>query len=304
MIQNMPYSKNEVHAVKGGKLENIRDITIDVAKELDQDWCRYGEEFLAKQKDSKKPFFLYYNTRAAHMDNYPNDYYSGRSPARTTYSDVIVEIDDVFGRLMKALEASGQAENTLVIFTSDNGPEAELPPYGRTAFRGAKGSTWEGGVRVPTFAYWKNMITARKSEGLFDLADIFNTSLALAGKPGSEAGKLVPKDRYIDGIDQTSFLLGEKGQSNRKSIIYFLQTQLSAVRVDEFKIMRVVQLPDAIDHKGYQGGVSGITANTMGGQFYNLYTNPQEDEAAPIRHIPAGISVLSEFERYAEVMKK
>lgn len=132
---------------------------------------------------------------------------------------------------------TGQAENTLIIFTSDNGPEGEIPPCGRTAFRGNKGSTWEGGVRVPTFVYWKRMINQSKSDGLFDMADIFPTALSLAGKPGAEAGKLVPASRYIDGIDQTSFLIGDKSQSNRCLILYFIDDRLSGVRVDEFRIL-------------------------------------------------------------------
>jgi arylsulfatase len=111
----------------------------------------YGEAFLKKMAQSEKPFFLYYNTRGCHYDNYPNDHYRGRSTSRTVYGDCMVELDDVFGRLVKTLEETGQLENTVIVLTSDNGPEQEITPYGRTPFRGGKGSTWEGGVRVPTF---------------------------------------------------------------------------------------------------------------------------------------------------------
>jgi arylsulfatase len=85
----------------------------------------------------------------------------------------MVEADDILGRLVKTLEETGQLENTLIFFTSDNGPEGEVPPHGRSLFRGHKGSSWEGGVRVPTFVYWKGMM--RRSDGLFDLADLFHT---------------------------------------------------------------------------------------------------------------------------------
>ncbi|MCV5646854.1 sulfatase-like hydrolase/transferase, partial [Escherichia coli] len=108
----------------------------------------------------------------------------------------------------KTLEKNGQLDNTLIVFTSDNGPEAEVPPHGRTPFRGAKGSTWEGGVRVPTFVYWKGMIQPRKSDGIVDLADLFPTALDLAGHPGAKVANLVPKTTFIDGVDQTSFFLG------------------------------------------------------------------------------------------------
>ena len=114
--------------------------------------------FLDKMKGSEQPFYLYHATRGCHFDNYPSDEWAGRSMARTVYSDCMVHMDYVLGKLMDKLEEIGEAENTIVIFTSDNGPECEIPPRGRTPFRGCKGSSWEGGVRVPTFVYWKGMI--------------------------------------------------------------------------------------------------------------------------------------------------
>lgn len=303
-IQQAPFNKYDVHAVKGGKLENVQEIDLVTIRNLDQEWAAYGEKFIRRMAKSDKPFFMYYGTRGCHFDNYPNDYYQGRSVARTSYSDCIVEIDDIFGRLYKALEETGQLDNTLIFFTSDNGPEAEIPPHGRTPFRGSKGSTWEGGVRVPTFAYWKGMIQPRKSEGLFDMADLFNTSLGLAGKNGAALSKLVPSDRYIDGIDQTSFLLTDNGVSNRRSILYFLNEDISAVRIDEFKYMTLVDIEDAVNRKGDIGGFSGSIQKTSGAVTYNLYTNPKEDASVGIRHIPAAMSLMQEMDRYKGVLKK
>src|SRR5690606_26633935 len=115
-------------------------------RDLDQDWANESEAFIRAQQQADAPWFLYHCTRAAHFGNYPNEEFAGSSPARTPYSDAIVEIDAIFGRLMRALEETGQSESTLVVFASDNGPEAEIPPHGRTPFRGDKGSAWEGGV--------------------------------------------------------------------------------------------------------------------------------------------------------------
>lgn len=304
-IEKMPFSKDDVHAVRGGDVQKVKEISVENIKNLDQDWCQYGETFLRKQANSNKPFFLYYNTRAAHFDNYPNDYYQGRSAARTVYGDVIVEIDDIFNRLFNVLKETNQLDNTLIIFTSDNGPEAEVPPNGRTVFRGGKGSTWEGGVRVPTFVYWKGMIAPRKSDGLFDLSDIFPTALSLAGKPGAEVGKLVPATTYIDGVDQASFLVGDNSQSNRKSVFYFWDDKLAAVRVDEFKYAELLQNTNEITQRGYNGGFSGGLVQAYGSFIFNLYTNPQEDESVGIRHIPLGVPIQTEFNRYKlEVLKK
>lgn len=303
-MEVLPFSKDDVHAVKGGKIEKIGEITVDYMKDLDQKWAAYGEQFIRKSVSNPKPFFLYYGTRGCHFDNYPNETYEGRSAARTVYSDCLVEMNDIFARLYKTLEETGQLENTLIIFTSDNGPEAEIPPYGRTPFRGAKGSTWEGGMRVPTFAYWKGMIRPRKSDGLFYLGDIFNTSLALAGRGGADLAKIVPPKTYIDGVDQTSFLLSDNGQSNRRSMLYFWQDKLSAVRIDEFKSMLVSAAQDALTRNGYHGGFTGGAIQSWGIMIYNLFTNPQEDDSIGARHLPMGVPLSAEIDRYQKVLKK
>ena len=178
----------------------------------------------------------------------------------------MVEMDDVLARLVKSLEDSGQLDNTMIVLSSDNGPECEVPPHGRTPFRGCKGSSWEGGVRVPTFVYWKGMIKPRHSDGLFDLTDLFNTAASLAGAPGADVAKYVPKKNYyIDGIDQLSFLLADDGESNRRSRIYTDLQYFSAIRMDEFKYHIVVELEQNIFHKGYTGGFSGSYAASLGG---------------------------------------
>jgi arylsulfatase A-like enzyme len=144
-------------------------------------------------------------------------------------------MDYVLGKLVDKLAEIGELDNTLIIFTSDNGPECEIPPHGWTPFRGCKGSSWEGGVRVPTFVYWKGMIAPRKSDGLFDLADILPTALDLAGVPGAKLAELFPKTTYIDGVDQASFLIADDGVSARRSRIDTLNQYCSAIRIDEFK---------------------------------------------------------------------
>ncbi|MGB2630237.1 MAG: sulfatase-like hydrolase/transferase [Candidatus Omnitrophota bacterium] len=306
MMEKLGFNHNNVHCVKGKKgVENVYEINLTTIKDLDQDWADYSEKFIRKMTKSKKPWFLYHATRACHFDNYPNDEYAGKSPARTVYSDGMVEVDDILGRLVKALEDTGQLDNTIIFFTSDNGPEGEIPPHGRSPFRGHKGSSWEGGVRVPTFVYWKGVIKPNRSDGLFDLADLFNTCISIAGAPGADVTKYLPKDRYVDGIDQASFLLADNGQSNRRSRIYTLNQYFAAVRIDEFKASFTVELEDAIFQRGYPAGFSGsIVTQTGGGILNNLYTNPQEDENVGVRHIPIAVSFGAEGARYEEVLKK
>ncbi|MFH1037307.1 MAG: sulfatase-like hydrolase/transferase [PVC group bacterium] len=306
MMKKLGFNHNNVHCVKGKKeAENVYEINLSTIANLDQDWGDYSEKFIRKMAGSDKPWFLYHGTRACHFDNYPDNKHAGISPARTVYSDALVEADIILGRLVKALEETGQLENTIIFFTSDNGPEGEIPPHGRSPFRGHKGSAWEGGVRVPTFVYWKGMIAPRRSDGLFDLADLFNTCVSLAGAPGAEVTKFMPKDRYVDGIDQTSFLLADSGESCRRSRIYTLNQYFSGVRIDEFKSIFTCELEKAIFPRGYTAGFSGaIVTETGGATMVNLYTDPQEDVNVGVRHIPMGMPLLFEQERYNEVLKK
>ena len=199
MMEEDNFNHYEVHCTPADKTkcQNGKLIDLDYIKDLDKHWMEVSLGFLDRMKGSDKPWYLYHATRGCHFDNYPSDEWAGKSMARTSYSDCMVHMDYVLGRLMDKLEETGEAENTIVIFTSDNGPECEIPPHGRTPFRGCKGSSWEGGVRVPTFVYWKGMIAPRKSDQLFDLADILPTGLHLAGYPGAKLAKLFPKSTYI-----------------------------------------------------------------------------------------------------------
>ncbi len=305
MMEKSQFNHHNVHCTKEKGLENTYLIDLNKIQDLDQDWADYSDKFLRKMAKSDKPWFLYHGTRACHFDNYPNHKYAGKSPARTVFSDALVEVDDILGRLTKTLEETGQLDNTIIIFTSDNGPEQEVPPHGRTPFRGAKGSSWEGGVRVPTFVHWQGVIDARKSDGLFDLADLFNTCASIAGASGAEVAKFLPKERYVDGIDQTSFWVAPDGESCRRSRIYTMNQYFSAVRVDEFKAHITVELQEEIFKRGFTGGFSGsIVTQTGGGTVSNLYTDPQEDVSLGIRHIPVTMPLFGEIERYQAVLKK
>ena len=137
-----------------------------------------------------------------------------------------------------------------------------MPPHGRTQFRGCKGSSWEGGVRVPTFVYWKGMINPRKSDGLFDDADILPTMLSLAGVRDAELADLFPKTTYIDGVDQASFLVADNGLSARRSRPYTLNQYYAALRIDEFKGVMTAEIENGVVQKGDWGGFSGRSSPT------------------------------------------
>jgi len=295
MMEKDHFDHNEVHCTPTDKTncQDGRLIDLTYIKDLDTHWLSVGLSFLDKMKGSKQPFFLYYATRGCHFDNYPPDEWAGKSEARTVYGDCMVQMDDVLDQLVKKLEETGELENTIILLTSDNGPECEIPPHARTPFRGCKGSSWEGGVRVPTFVYWKGMINPRRDDGLFDFADILPTSLSLAGVSGAKLADLYPKTTYIDGIDQASWFIANDGHSARRSRPYTLNQYFASMRVDEFKYTWTAELQNAVVQKGDWGGFSGSIFTDSGGTIcFNLYTNPQEDVSIGVRHIPMMVPVI------------
>ena len=271
LVKRVPFNDHIVHATKGKDVENQEQITIEMSAQLDDKFAAYSVDFIKKMAKSDKPFFLYHCTRGGHFKNYANPKFRGKSPARYPFKDCIMEMDDVLGRLVQVLQDTGQLENTLIFVTSDNGPTVEpWPDAGWTPFRGGIGSTWEGGVRVPGIVYWKGMITpGRQSTGLFDLSDLFNTSIALA-----RAQDQLPKDRYIDGIDQTSFLLADNGLSNRKYVYFWLQDVLSGLRVAEYKFLLAGMSED--DRDVVNPGGCTTLESYKNGKLFNLFLDPRE----------------------------
>lgn len=256
---------------KGQPLEVVEDISsLEELAEIDQKFADFSEDFIRRAADDDVPFFLHHSFARVHNDSYPAEGYAGVSPAGFPYKDGIVEIDDIIARLVDVLEETGELENTFVFLTSDNGANEDLyPDAGHHPWRGGKGTTWEGGVRVPGIAYWPSMIApGRESDGLFDLTDLFNTSLAFAG-----ALESIPEERYIDGIDQSSFLLDDHGLSRRDSVFMYSENTLMAIRWMEYKIHFRVMLTQAARRNLDETINVGVG---MSPWVYNLYTDPKE----------------------------
>jgi arylsulfatase A-like enzyme len=183
----------------------------------------------------------------------------------------MLELDAIMGRLIETLRETGQLEDTIIFVSSDNGPHMETwPDSAFTPFRCAKGSTWEGGVRVPGLLMWPGVIEERQSDGLFDFNDIMPTLLGLAGE-----GERIPKDRYIDGVDQASFLLAPDGLSNRKFHYYWLAETFSGLRCGEYKMLLNATSDNATDAAG-PGGFTGVLERFAYARLYNLYLDPKE----------------------------
>ncbi len=191
---------------------------------------RYTEESIRFIRQNKgRPFFLYLPHTFPHVPLFASDAFKGKSP-RGLYGDVVEELDWSVGQILDALRGEGLAEETLVIFTSDNGPWLTQFEQGGSAglLREGKGSTWEGGMREPAIAWWPGRVKAGAiNRQIASTLDILPTLLALAGVPA-------PAGRVLDGVDMSPMLFGT-GEGKRDVFYYYRGTQLYAVRKGPFK---------------------------------------------------------------------
>ncbi|MEY4160892.1 MAG: hypothetical protein RLZZ136_1513 [Pseudomonadota bacterium] len=274
-LHSMPGSRDLWRATKTGGGKSIGKINWQNSRDLDQKFADFSEDFIRRAVKQGKPFYLSHNFAKVHYFNNPSHKFVGRSATKDVYRDSVIEVDDIVGRLTALLEELKIADNTVVFFTSDNGPEEDsYPETGVTPFRGAKGTTLEGGVRVPGIFWWPGMVKGgRVSDGLFDLTDMFNTSLSLAG---IDTAKAIPADRYIDGIDQTSFLLADNGQSDREAVFFYNMDMFVGARWRYYKLVSSEVQVGSGNVRDLGGLDNAQTIIPTNGFMYNLYTDPKE----------------------------
>jgi arylsulfatase A-like enzyme len=200
-------------------------------------YTKEAVDFIGRNKD--KPFYLYFAHNAVHTPIYPGAAFAGKSQ-NGRFGDWVEEVDWSVGQVLDALRSQGLDKDTLVVFTSDNGPWLTKGSDGGSAgpLRGGKGSTWEGGVRVPTIAWWPGRVPAGSvNDAVAATIDLLPTFVSLAGGT-------VPATPVIDGRDITSILLGQSKESAREAHYYFSGYDLQAVRQGRWKLALVPQPED------------------------------------------------------------
>lgn len=177
----------------------------------------------------EEPFFLYMPHSFPHVPLFASPDFEGKS-SRGLYGDVVEELDWSVGQILATLKEKGLAENTLVVFTSDNGPWLTEKQEGGTAglLHQGKGSTYEGGMREPAIAWWPGRITPGTTQALATTMDLYATAVSLAG------GQL-PDDRTMDGTDLTP-LFDEPEKEVRDEVVYYLGAQVFAFRKGPWKM--------------------------------------------------------------------
>jgi arylsulfatase len=299
MLRKTGASDGLYHGFKGGQTVQVSKVdSIEAMAEGDRLLKEFSVTKIDELAKAGQPFFLEHAFMKVHADTFASKAFEGRSASKYPYKDAVVEVDAYIGEIVAALDRAGVLENTFIFVTSDNGPQRDSwPDTGYTPFRGAKASAWEGGVRVPGIAYWKGMIApGRESNELFDLMDLFSTSLQLAG-----ALDKAPTDRYIDGIDQTSFLLSDTGKSKREKVYIWSEHDLMAMRMYEYKIHIKVTQTQAqwLDIDMTTKAEVGLAP-----WLFNLYIDPKEEYAVGHRMNPWLASMAAELKGHAATFKK
>jgi len=247
----------------------------DRQRQLDDEVTAHTLDFIGRAAKADEPFFVWMAPARAHVWTYLKPEYEAQLGDGKGLQDIIMkELDDNIGKVLAELEALGLAENTIVVFTSDNGPETMTwPDGGTTPFHGEKGTTWEGGFRVPAIVRWPGEIPAGKvSNGIFDGMDWLPTLVAAAGGPEDVREELLSGYEgykvHLDGYNQLDFLKGEK-ESQRPEIFYYSGPNLQAVRHGDWKAHFVVQ------NDGWGGPSERLNAPLL----FNLRRDPYEKAA-------------------------
>jgi arylsulfatase A len=291
----IPYS-NDMNATKAGHppIPLFRNETIVEQPAVQETLTlRYTREALAFIRSHcatarAQPFFLYLAYTFPHIPLHAGKAFRGKSP-RGLFGDVVEEIDWSAGQILAALRDEGIAESTLVVFTSDNGPWLSQKLHGGSAglLREGKGSTWEGGVRVPCLAWWPGTVApGRTSLELASELDLFTTCLDLAGAK-------IPEDRPIDGVSLLPLLRGT-GPSPRSHVFYYHGSDLFAVRVGPWKIHLKTTDPASGNEKAQVHNPPLL---------FNLLTDPSERFNVAGQHPEVVEQLLNEVKEHRRNLK-
>lgn len=210
-------------------------LTLDVRRDCDTEYLRRASGFIRAKVVAETPFFVYFNHSLMHMPVIPRPEFKGTS-GQGDWADSLLELDSDFGTLLDLLDELGVADNTLVVFAGDNGPEEVLLWRGSPGFfEGSYLAGGEGNLRTPCIVRWPGHIAhGQVSDDIMHITDWFTTILRAAGIDK-------PDDREIDGIDQLDWLTGDQPASARDGYLYWMGAELYGVKWRNFKLALVTQ---------------------------------------------------------------
>lgn len=267
-------------ATADGKVEDTGPLTKKRMETVDEEFTTAAIDFMQRQHKAGKPFFCYYNSTRMHVFTHLSPQYDGKT-GLGLQADGMTEHDDNVGKLLKSLDDMGIADNTIVVYTTDNGAELMTwPDGGSTPFRGEKATNWEGGYRVPCLIRWPGVIKPGTvySTDMFAHEDFLPTFCAMAGDPDVVAKtlkgyKLLNKTVkvHLDGYNLIPFFKEEVKESPRKEFLYWSDDgDIFGIRYGRWKIVFIEQNNEGLDI--WRKGFEKLRIPDM----YDLYADPFE----------------------------
>lgn len=266
-----------IHSFADGKLEDTGPLNTKRMPTVDEEFLGAAKDFIDRAHKADKPFFVWFNTTRMHIFTHLKPESVGVT-GKGIEADGMVEHDKMIGELLKQLDDLGIADNTIVVYTTDNGAEIALwPDGGMTPFHGEKGTTWEDGFRIPMMVRWPGVVKpGTVYNDIISLIDWFPT-LADAAGAGDVKAKLMAGAEYngkkfkvhLDGYDFKPYFEGKVDKGPRDSIMYFDQGgNLNALRWNDWKLAFAVNS---------EGNIATATREIPAwAQIYNLRMDPYE----------------------------
>ena len=269
-----------IHSFADGRIEDTGPLTRKRMETIDDETVNAAMDFIDRQVKASKPFFCWWNATRMHLRTHVRESMKGRS-GQDEYLDGMLEHDDDVGKMLQQLDDLKIADNTILLYTTDNGPHTNSwPDGGTTPFRSEKNTNWEGAFRVPCFIRWPGKIQAGSvSNEIVSGMDWLPTFLAAAGVPdikekllqGHQAGSMTYKV-HLDGYNQLDYLLGKEKKGKREEIFYFSDDgDLMALRFLDWKMVFLEQRAE---------GTMRIWAEPFTGlrvpKIFNLRRDPYE----------------------------
>ncbi len=238
-----------IHSTADGKVEDIGPLTKKRMETFDEELVEKSKNFMKRAQDAGKPFFIWHATSRMHVYTHLKPESQNLATQLSSDNDLfghgLLEHDAHVGELLDYLDELGVSDNTIVIYTTDNGPEQSTwPDAGVTMFRGEKMTTYEGGVRAPFLVRWPDKIPAGlKRNGISAHEDVLPTLMAAVGnekineelKKGKTIGDMTYKV-HIDGFNNLDYWTGKTDQSERNYFFYYYESSLTAIRVGPWKM--------------------------------------------------------------------
>jgi arylsulfatase len=284
-------------AEKGKSPKKVRPYRLDYRPLIDRDLTDKAKDFMEESVKSDKPFFVYLPYTATHFPTMPHPGFKGKS-GNGAWADLILQVDGYLGELQDKIDDLGVTDNTIFIFTADNGPEAlnsgstnftvETPVQGSAGpWRGTLFTGFEGALRVPFVIKWPKKIKAGSaSDEIVHAMDLFPTIASFTG--GN-----VPQDRVIDGIDMSEFFTNKTDKSGREGFIVYMGNDIFGVKWKNWKL-----------HFSEQESWNTIKNVYTMPRLYNLYDDPQERNNVLFPHTWVPKAALPQLEEHLKSLQE